>query len=353
MSVCIATETMDEIQQVNIKLESSKDEIQIPKDIPVPNFNGQFCRLCGFKPTTRNKYREIQDHTIREHFKEQIEKQLSKSKDCPKCDYHGKDKQALVRHFCKHGILEELIGEELKSREIGAIHARKSQAQAENLDPLAVEEYQTVSVRASPPARPENIDLSTKKVSDIDNSAIHLPKTADKKQQKTQKETSLLNDSAYVNISMDLKDIMFCPKCGYNFRNDENSSQLNSANKKEDIISHFLRCGISMTEGKKTVKKQCHTCHKTFATQATLDSHRLFCDPSTLLCNFVAPSTTAPTNKVKKQPKKRPTVECPICHKVLNQKAYLANHMNTHTGERPHKVQCKKFYLKSDKVSYN
>ena len=141
---------------------------------------------------------------------------------------------------------------------------------------------------------------------------------------------------------MDSKDIMFCPKCGYNFRNDENSSQLNSANKKEDIISHFLRCGISMTEGKKTVKKQCHTCHKTFATQATLDSHRLFCDPSTLLCNFVAPSTTAPTNKVKKQPKKRPTVECPICHKVLNQKAYLANHMNTHTGERPHKVQCKK-----------
>ena len=129
---------MDEIQQVNIKLESSTDEIQIPKDIPVPNFNGQFCRLCGFKPTTRNKYREIQDHTIREHFKEQIENQLSKSKDCPKCDYHGKDKQALVRHFCKHGILEELIGEELKSREVGAIHARKSQAQAENPDPLAV-----------------------------------------------------------------------------------------------------------------------------------------------------------------------------------------------------------------------
>ena len=118
---------MDELQQINIKVESGMmDEVQIPKDIPAPHVNGNNCIICGFKPTTRNKYRENQDHLIREHFKEQIEKLLPMSKKCPEqnCDYQGKDKQALLRHFCKHGILEELIREELKSRQIGTIHAR-------------------------------------------------------------------------------------------------------------------------------------------------------------------------------------------------------------------------------------
>jgi len=69
------------------------------------------CEICGFVPYTKNKYREKQDHLAKFHFKERIDQVLPTSRPyvCPdiKCDYLGKDKQDILRHYTgKHNILK-------------------------------------------------------------------------------------------------------------------------------------------------------------------------------------------------------------------------------------------------------
>jgi len=81
------------------------------------------CELCGFEPKTKNKYREKQDHLVMKHFKERIDKIFPHCRpySCPnvECEFTGKDKQALLRHYTgKHGILELFLKEELAARGI-------------------------------------------------------------------------------------------------------------------------------------------------------------------------------------------------------------------------------------------
>ena len=76
------------------------------------------CELCGFKPKTKNKYREKQDHLYMKHFKEEFDRMLPTGTpwNCPayKCTYFGKDKQSVLRHFTgKHGILEKYLSNAL------------------------------------------------------------------------------------------------------------------------------------------------------------------------------------------------------------------------------------------------
>ncbi len=77
---------------------------------------GHICMLCGFLPTTKNKYRELQDHLVRKHFNDQIKGALPTRRPyvCPEpsCPIEGKDWQALMRHYTgKHGILEAFLRE--------------------------------------------------------------------------------------------------------------------------------------------------------------------------------------------------------------------------------------------------
>ena len=81
------------------------------------------CELCGFEPKTINIYREKQDHLVMKHFKEKIDKILPHCRPytCPthECDFTGKDKQALQRHYTgKHGILEKMLQEELAAQSL-------------------------------------------------------------------------------------------------------------------------------------------------------------------------------------------------------------------------------------------
>ena len=139
-------------------------------------------------------------------------------------------------------------------------------------------------------------------------------------------------------LTLDQNDIKFCPKCGKNLMK-EGSEKIQQGFHSyqrvsmDTIESHFKACDISISESsKKSLKKQCKSCHKNFASQATLEQHRFFCDPSSTLAGFVA-SKTDTKEKVKQiKTKKRPTVECPICHKVLNQKAYLGIFYNPEVG---------------------
>jgi len=81
------------------------------------------CELCGFEPKTKNKYREKQDHLVMKHFKERIDKIFPHCRpySCPnnECDFTGKDKQALLRHYTgKHGVLELFLREALLAKGI-------------------------------------------------------------------------------------------------------------------------------------------------------------------------------------------------------------------------------------------
>jgi hypothetical protein len=81
------------------------------------------CELCGFEPKTKNKYREKQDHLVMKHFKERIDKIFPHCRpySCPnsECEFAGKDKQALLRHYTgKHGVLELFLREALQERGI-------------------------------------------------------------------------------------------------------------------------------------------------------------------------------------------------------------------------------------------
>ena len=81
---------------------------------------GHICMICGFKATTKNKYRELQDHLSRRHFHERIKASLPTRRPfmCPdpSCQVEGKDWQALMRHYTgKHGVLEAYIKEYLAS----------------------------------------------------------------------------------------------------------------------------------------------------------------------------------------------------------------------------------------------
>ena len=81
------------------------------------------CELCGFEPKTKNKYREKQDHLVMKHFKERIDKIFPHCRPylCPSndCEFTGKDKQALLRHYTgKHGVLEVYLREALAEKGI-------------------------------------------------------------------------------------------------------------------------------------------------------------------------------------------------------------------------------------------
>ena len=54
---------------------------------------GHVCMMCGFKATTKNKYRELQDHLVRRHFQDRIKAALPTRRPfmCPdhSCNVEG------------------------------------------------------------------------------------------------------------------------------------------------------------------------------------------------------------------------------------------------------------------------
>ena len=138
------------------------DPTHLPK-----NANGfrttHTCELCGFEPKTKNKYREKQDHLVMKHFKDRIDKIFPHCRPytCPnqECDFTGKDKQALLRHYTgKHGVLELYLREALAEKGIqynlSDSAKRKSMGHTDHTSRKAKE------ARLSPPVNMTNIQLS-------------------------------------------------------------------------------------------------------------------------------------------------------------------------------------------------
>ena len=125
-------------------LEMPASMSELPKPELPKNVNGyrttHTCELCGFEPKTKNKYREKQDHLVMKHFKERIDKIFPTCRpySCPipTCEFTGKDKQALLRHYTgKHGILEKYLREALAEKGIhykpGELGKRKNSTSSE------------------------------------------------------------------------------------------------------------------------------------------------------------------------------------------------------------------------------
>ncbi|XP_059096699.1 myb-like protein Q [Tigriopus californicus] len=86
----------------------------MPERTGIVTRSGHICMICGHIPTTKNKYRELQDHLVRKHFNERIKAALPTKRPylCPEphCKIEGKDWQALMRHYTgKHGVLETYL----------------------------------------------------------------------------------------------------------------------------------------------------------------------------------------------------------------------------------------------------
>ena len=81
-----------------------------------PRKNGHVCEICGFEPKSGTKSRERLEHMARKHFKARIDRELSQSSGvntCPLCEYVGKCKQELIRHYTRrHKVLERYLVED-------------------------------------------------------------------------------------------------------------------------------------------------------------------------------------------------------------------------------------------------
>ena len=77
------------------------------------------CQFCGYEPKTKNKWQDREDHWVAIHFKVELDKLFPGQKNvwkpyhpdiCPLegCDYRGKSKQTLMRHYTSKHIVHSL-----------------------------------------------------------------------------------------------------------------------------------------------------------------------------------------------------------------------------------------------------
>ena len=87
------------------------------------------CEICGFVPGIKdsNKQRDRKWHLYQDHYRQRIdlelEATLAGSKKCPfpLCDFDGKDKNRLTRHYNdSHKISEKYLAEDIKNRGMNA-----------------------------------------------------------------------------------------------------------------------------------------------------------------------------------------------------------------------------------------
>ncbi len=93
---------------------------------------GRPCELCGYEPKTKNKSRERSDHLAMKHYKDRIEKDLSKIVDltCPICSFKGKDKQTIYRHYTgKHRVVEKYLADDLAAGRVVPLAAKQQKTQ--------------------------------------------------------------------------------------------------------------------------------------------------------------------------------------------------------------------------------
>ena len=106
------TEQISGMEDKNLTIpESTLNPIQVEE---VTNKHG--CELCEFIPQTTNPWRAKKDHQISIHFKDKMDNIIPKgSFKCPDCPFVGRDNNAVVRHYIRHGSLKKWLKEALST----------------------------------------------------------------------------------------------------------------------------------------------------------------------------------------------------------------------------------------------
>ena len=124
---------------------SPKTVPPVRREVPRGTFEvpGKFtCEICGFKASTKNKCRELQDHLLNSHFKEKVDKDLHevtpRNTKCPQCDYVAKDRQTVYRHyFGRHGTMERYLNEYRRSENMALVRRSLAQSEVRKTDVVA------------------------------------------------------------------------------------------------------------------------------------------------------------------------------------------------------------------------
>ena len=114
---------------------------------------GRPCEICGYEPKTKNKSRERQDHLAMKHYRPRIEEDLKavtvNNYKCPICDYMGKDKQTIYRHYTgKHKVVEKYLADDIAAGTVVPLPQKLAVAQ-----PVATAAA-TVPLPLQPPSVP-------------------------------------------------------------------------------------------------------------------------------------------------------------------------------------------------------
>merc|ERR1719270_1134763 len=100
---------------------------------------GRPCELCGFEPKTKNKSRERQDHLAMKHYRDRIQADLTASTNfsCPLCEYVGKDKQTIYRHYTgKHKVVEQYLAQDIANGRVVTLAQKQMKNAQQNLAAL-------------------------------------------------------------------------------------------------------------------------------------------------------------------------------------------------------------------------
>ena len=103
------------------------------QETPTFKIAGNTCELCGFEPKTKNKSRERQDHLAMKHYRERIQADLTASTNfsCPLCEYIGKDKQTIYRHYTgKHKVVEQYLAQDIEAGRVETLAQKQAKLAA-------------------------------------------------------------------------------------------------------------------------------------------------------------------------------------------------------------------------------
>ena len=265
------------------------------------------CDICGFVPYTKNKYREKQDHLVKVHFKERLDTMLPQRQPyhCPYqgCEYVGKDKQDVTRHFTgKHNILkvwvDEFIRSQLVSSEVNSVSGvsvipRSTVMTFQQMEKIAIEKQ-----------RKEPVDpiavAQTKPLPGLSNPCLTISKVV-----KTTSPSLVKNVQLPPSISL----IRINPKPSLNSASTLLASVASKAAKASNKPKVSLSLGRPiLPKPIFSMQPQCENCKINFPSLESLELHHEVCQQSSKKVVFLDPPSPIHNHDPDDSPpkKKRP-----------------------------------------------